>query len=175
MAPPDDIATAVCNAVNLLAGKDTSVVSCSVLANGPRSFAMAMLRENPSGPFLSGTASVEDRSAAVVKAVLTSLDMEDGILAAVARRWGAREDVKAVSVIENAVVRIAVGDTDATAAHLGLSKTMPAAGRLAVATADSEHRVLLLPSSAIAVSTTPGAEALEEIDAWMANAEAMAP
>ncbi|MBV8560365.1 MAG: hypothetical protein JO050_06300 [Acidimicrobiia bacterium] len=52
---------------------------------------------------------------------------------------------------------------------------MPAPGRLAVETDGTAYRVLRLGSLAVAVSTTPAAAALQEIDAWMARAEALGP
>jgi len=52
---------------------------------------------------------------------------------------------------------------------------MPAPGRLAVTTEETEYRILRLPAAALAVSATPGASVLEEIDVWMASAEALGP
>jgi hypothetical protein len=44
-----------------------------------------------------------------------------------------------------------------------------------VLTEDAEYRILRFPEMAMAVSTAPGAPTLDEIDAWMAKAEALGP
>jgi hypothetical protein len=169
---PEALAAKVCDIVNELSGGEASVVSASVLGEPPRAFAMVMLRELPNGTFRSGTATTEDRSDALVQAVLSALGLDDGILAAVAIRWGANVDVKAANVFADDRPLTAMGQ------EVGPSKlvrSMPAPGRLAVTTEDTEYRVLRLPAVALVVSTAPAASVLDEVDAWMAKAEALGP
>jgi hypothetical protein len=170
----DSLATSVCIAVRQLLGRQTSVVSCSVLGQGSRPFAMVMLRDHIAGGFLSGTASGKDSADALVQAVLAALGLGDGILAAIAERWRAMPGVDAVALVEGEEMTSCSGcdDQDALAR---LARTLPAPGRLAVTTADAEYRVLRLPAAALAVVTTSSAAVLEQIDGWMAAAEALGP
>jgi len=170
----DALATAVCATVTELLGREASVVSCSAMGQGTRAFAMAMLRDHTDGGFLSGTASAEGHADAVVSAVLKALGLDGGILAPVAARWKAANDVRAVSVIEQDLETPEV-DGDDVSTHLRLVKAMPAPGRLAVETEDTAYRVLRFPAMAMVISTEPSAPTLGEIDAWMAKAEAFGP
>jgi hypothetical protein len=52
---------------------------------------------------------------------------------------------------------------------------MPAPGRLAVTTDDTEYRVLRFPAMAVAVSASPSAPILKDVDEWMAKAERLGP
>jgi hypothetical protein len=172
---PEALANAACAALNLLTGGEASVVSASVLGEPPRAFAMAMLREEPNGSFRSGTAAAEDRGDALVQAVLAALGFNDSVLATVAARWRALPDVMAASVVEGDSAATSVGVDDHADAHTRLVRAMPAPGLLAVTTEDTEYRVLRLADVALAVSAAPAAPAFEEIDEWMAKAEALAP
>lgn len=165
---PEALGAAVCDALHNLLGKHASIVSCSVLGQGRRGFAMVMLRDVSAGGFLSGTASSENHAEALVQAVLTALDLDDGMLAAIAEDWKALDGIIAVTVVDD-------GSSDAADAHTRLVRAMPAPGRLAVATEDAEYRVLRLPGTAVVVHATPGAQTLEAIDVWMAKAEALSP
>ncbi|MBV8981005.1 MAG: hypothetical protein JO086_08920 [Acidimicrobiia bacterium] len=166
---PEAIATAVCELVQDLLNKEASPVSASVLGQGPRGFAMAMLRDISAGGFLSGTASSEDHADAVVQAVLTALGLADGILGAIVDHWKALGGIQAVSVIGPAT------ETPTAGAHVRLMQTMPAPGRLAAATTDAEYRVLRFPDIATVVQAAPDASGLDEIDASMAKLEALGP
>jgi len=171
---PELLAAAACASVSEIAGVVAAVVTCSVLSQGPGAFAMVMLREHPDGGFRSGTAAAENSADAVVKAVLSALDLAGGVLPAIAERWAARSDVSAASVIEGHLATTAIGELEHVEAHKMLVRTMPAAGRLAVTTEDTEYRVLRLSAVSVAVSTKPGARSLDAIDTWMARAEALA-
>jgi hypothetical protein len=174
-AAPDAVAKDVCSAVAQLTDRDASVISCSVLPQGGRAFAMVMLREQPAGAFRSGTASADDNASAVIEAVLAALDLEDGILAAVTTRWAAAPDVRAVSVIQRNVVTPQRGTNRDVESHIRLTQAMPAPGRLAVTTDETEYRVLRFPAMAVAVSASPSAQTLKEVDEWMAKAETLGP
>ena len=172
---PDALGAAVCSAVQRLAGREASVVRCSVVGQGRRAFAMAMLRDVPGGMFLSGTALADDACDAVLQAVLTALGIEENFLSAAAKRWTDRVDVQAAGVIDAEGVAPSLDDEAGLNPHVRLVQTLPAPGRLAVTTQEAEYRVLRFPAAALVVSTTPNADALQEIDAWMASAEAMGP
>jgi hypothetical protein len=172
--PADVVATATCRVLRELLGRETSVVSCSV-GKGLRPFAMTMLREAPDGRFLSGTASGDDPSSAVLGAVVAALRVQDAMFATIAERWKELTEIRAVSVIQGDASRPASGDADEVDDHAKVLQTMPAPGRLAVITEDREYRVLRFPAAALAVSTEPGAPVLTDVDAWMAKAEAMGP
>ena len=166
---PEAIASAVCEMVHELLNKEASLVSASVLGQGPRGFAMAMLRDISVGGFLSGTASSEDHGDAVVQAVLTALGLVEGLLAAIADHWKTLDGVHSVSVTGSDA------ETPAAGAHVRLAQAMPAPGRLAVTTANDEYRVLRFPSAAVVVQAAPGAPGLEEIDTVMAKLEVLGP
>lgn len=166
---PEAIASAVCELVQDLLNKEASLVSASVLGQGPRGFAMAMLRDVSAGGFLSGTASSEDHGDAVVQAVLTALGLDDGILAAIADHWKTLDGIHSVSMIGPDT------ETPAAGAHVRLAKAMPAPGRLAVTTEDSEYRVLRFPATEVVVQAAPGTPTLDEIDTLMAKLAALGP
>ena len=164
-------AQAVCGAVNQLLGRDASIVAVSVLESEGRTLAMAMLRDGDA--FCSATAPGPDESSAIGQAVVEALGLNDGILAAIAVRWGSQSGVRAASVVEGGHTTTAIGDDDSVGMHQRLVPTLPAPGRMAVTTEDTEYRVLSLPSAGLVVSTDRGAEILTEVDAWMAHAEAL--
>ena len=164
-------ALAVCGAVNQLLGRDASVVAVSVLESEGRTLAMAMLRDGEA--FCSATAPGPGETAAVEQAVLDALGLGDGILTAIAVRWASEPGIRAVSVVEGNQTTTTIGDNDDVRTHLRLAGTLPAPGRMAVIIDDAEYRVLALPSAGLVVSTDRGADALAEIDAWMARAEAL--
>lgn len=166
---PEAIATATCEVLHTLMDKETSLVNASVLGQGPRGFAMVMLRDSAAGGFLSGTAASENHADAVVQAVLTAVGLSDGVLSAIVERWRALDGIAAVSTVG------ADPSTPAAGAHVRLVHAMPAPGLLAVQTEDAEYRVLRFPTAAVVVQAAPGASALDEIDTWMTKAEAFAP
>jgi hypothetical protein len=172
---PAALGEAVCGVVHQLAGTEASVVSCSVVGKHPRAFAMTMLRIEPERTFVSGTALADEAADAVAQAVLTALGLENNLLTVAATRWRTKSGVRAVTVIDGEVVTAVIGDDDDADAHVRLVETVPAPGRLAVTTDEADYRVLRYPAAALVVSTSPRAEVLQEIDAWMARAEALGP
>ena len=165
---PEAIAAAVCEVVHDLLDNEASVVSASVLGQGPRGFAMAMLRDVSAGGFLSGTAASEDHADAVVDAVLTALGFGDGVVPAIAERWRALPGITSVSVVRLDPI------TPTPGTHARLAEAIPAPGLLAVTTVDADYRVLRFPTTAVVVQAEPNAPALDDIDVWMAKAEALA-
>jgi hypothetical protein len=172
---PDALATAVCEALKDLTGTQASVVSSSVLGQGRRAFAMVMLRDHAAGGFLSGTSSAEDGAEALVQAILTALGLEDGIVPAAVGKWLDNDDVRAVTAVEAGAATPAVNAGGRADTHVRLVEALPAPGRLAVTTDRAEYRVLRFPSMAVTVEATPLAAILEDVDAWMAKAEALGP
>lgn len=172
--PADVVAKAACRVLRELLGRETSVVNCSV-GKGLRPFAMTMLREAPDGRFLSGTASADDPASAVLSAVMSALRVQDGMFAAIAERWKEIAEIRAVSVIEGNALGPVSRENGELEDHEKVLQTMPAPGRLAVVTEDREYRVLRFPAAALAVSTAPAAVILDDVDMWMAKAEAMGP
>jgi hypothetical protein len=104
--------------------------------------------------------------------VVAALDAEEGVLQGTVERWAASPDTEAVTVIRGNDVVAAAGDPGASAAHCRLSSSLPAPGRLAVGTEQTEYRVLRLPDAALALSASPGSSVFVELDDWMSVVEA---
>jgi hypothetical protein len=136
---------------------------------------MVMLRDQAAGGFLSGTASAEDGAEALVQAILTALRLEGGIVQAAVGRWLDHDDVRAITAVEAGMATPAVNAGGRADTHIRLVEALPAPGRLAVTTERAEYRVLRFPSMAVTVEAAPSASILEDVDAWMAKAEALGP
>jgi hypothetical protein len=70
-------------------------------------------------------------------------------------------------VIQGVEVKTRVGSDEEGDRQWRLVRSLPAPGRLAVATEDAEHRVLRLPAAALVLSASHGADVLNDVDEWM--------
>jgi hypothetical protein len=169
-----EMAQRVCRALGPLLLTEVSPVTVQCLGNEGSQLGMVMLREegDAGAHFRSGTARGTNEAEAVVGAVAAALGAEQGVLAGTVEHWAGSPETAAVTVVVGDEVVASTGGPDAAAAHMRLSSALPAPGRLAVGTEDTEYRVLRLPDAAFAVSATPGAAVLADLDVWMGVVEA---
>jgi hypothetical protein len=102
---------------------------------------------------------------AVGRAVLRAFGVEESVLEAAAERWANEREVRSTSILR-ADERRQFGAGDAMEVHHRLLLTMPAPGSLAVDAVDAAHRVVKLPSVALACTIAPGGRTAERFDAW---------
>jgi hypothetical protein len=167
------LATEVCESLGRLLAANLTPVAVEVVAQGPRCLGLVMLREcSADGTrFRSGTCLHDSGPDAVVGAILSATGAHRGVLTEMADRWAEHPDVHAVMVIQGAEVTTRTGPPEEGDRQWRLVRSLPAAGCLAVATGEAEHRVLRLPAAALVLTAPHGASVLKDVDGWMSAVE----
>jgi hypothetical protein len=168
------MAKRICAAVGPLLLTDVTPVTVQCLGSEGSRLGMVMLRQESTdgARFRSGTARASDDAEAVVDAVVAALGAEDGVLAGTVDHWASIAETAAVTVVHGDEVVASTGAPHDEVTHMRLSASLPAPGRLAVGTEETEYRVLRLPDAVFAVSAPPGAPVFAELDDWMGVVEA---
>jgi hypothetical protein len=172
--PAAEVAKRICAALGPLLLTDITPVTVQCLGSEGSRLGMVMLREESSegARFRSGTARASDDAEAVVEAVVAALGAEEGVLAGTVEHWASIAETAAVTVVHGDEVVASAGAPHDEVAHMRLSASLPAPGRLAVGTEDTEYRVLRLPDATFALSGSPGAPVFADLDDWMGVVEA---
>jgi hypothetical protein len=162
-----DAAAAAREAVDALLCVRCSVVAAVSTPDDGAPGAVVTVREvTESGvAYHTATATGASGGEAVGRAVLQAFGVDGSFVDPAAERWARAAGVRSTTVMRGDDLA-SYGPADDAQLHCQLVQTMPAAGSLAVDTADAAYRVVRLPSVAVACTLVPHSRALMRFDEW---------